>query len=120
MSMTSVIKNSGRALVLAVALGGAAITATPAQAGSPDVSFSFSVGTGYRHHYDRYPDGYDECLTNREVRRELRDRGYYDIRLINRGGGTIKFLAARNGRDFRLTVDSCTGQILDRVRLGRY
>jgi len=112
MTLTSVIQKSGRALLLAAVLGGSAIAAAPAQAASPDVSFSFSFGNGGAQ-FGR------SCLSDREVRRSLRQRGLENIRFIDRRGRVVTVRAEQGRRDVRVTVDSCNGRVLDIDQIGR-
>jgi hypothetical protein len=108
--MLSPIKNATRAVVLAIALGGATLTAMPAQA-QPSFSFEFNIG-GDRFH-QRY------CLTDRQVRRLLRAHGYREIRFIDRSGRIVEVRAERGRRDYRITVDTCRGRIIDIDRIRR-
>lgn len=108
--MTFITK--GRAALVAVVLGATALTgAAPAQAQS--FEFSFGTGGGGVH----YNDGYsNRCYGNRQIRRDLRARGYNDIDI--RGGGRyVRVRASRNGNDYRITYDACRGRIVDRDRL---
>jgi len=99
-------------LLVAAVLGGSAIAAAPAQAASPNVSFSFSFGNGGAQ-FGR------SCLSDREVRRGLRQRGFEDIRFIDRRGRVVRVRAEQGRRDVRVSVDSCTGRIIDVDRVGR-
>lgn len=106
--MTFITK--GRAALVAVVLGATALTgAAPVQA----QTFEFSFGTGGYH----YNDGHrNRCYGNRQIRQDLRARGYRDIDI--RGGGRyVRVRASRNGNDFRITYDACRGRIVDRDRV---
>ena len=72
-----------RAAAVVLALGGTAFTAMPAQAQSPSVEFrfggpgfGFSFDTDRRrgHHWGRH------CISDPQVRRDLRRDGYRNIR----------------------------------------
>jgi hypothetical protein len=56
-------------------------------------------------------------MTNRQVRRDLRDRGYREIRFVDRRGRIVHVKAERRGRDFLIAYDSCRGRIVDRDRI---
>jgi hypothetical protein len=104
-----------RAAAVALALGGTAFTGMPVQAQDVDLNFRFG-GPGFEF---RFGDGRRHCMTNREVRRELRARGYDDIRFRDRRGRVVVVFAERGRRDYRITFDTCRGRILDRDRLRR-
>jgi hypothetical protein len=108
--MPSPFTTAARAAVLAIALGGATLTAMPAQA-QPTVEFNFSIG-GERFH-QRY------CLTNPQVRKLLRWQGYREIRFTDRRGRYVTVRAERRNRDYRITVDTCRGRIVDVDRIRR-
>ena len=108
--MLNPIKTTTRAVVLALALGGATLTAMPVQA-QPSFSFEFNIG-GDRFH-QRY------CLRDNQVRRLLRQEGFRDIRFVDRSGRIVQVRAERGHRDYRITVDACRGRILDIDRVRR-
>lgn len=119
----STLKKSGRAAVVAVSLGTASLIAMPAPAMAQSFSFdfgirgggddfSFSIGSGGRE-FRR------DCLTNREIRRGLRRSGWDDIRFLDRRGNRVTLLAEWRGRDYRITLNRCSGRVIDveRVRV---
>ena len=108
--MLSPIKTATRAAILAIALGGATLTAMPAQA-QPSFSFEFQIGG------DRFKQRH--CMTDNQVRRLLRWQGYREIRFTDRRGRIVQVRAERGRRDFRITVDTCRGRIIDIDRLRR-
>lgn len=108
--MLNPIKTTTRAVVLALALGGATLTAMPVQA-QPSFRFEFNIG-GDRFH-QRF------CLSDGQVRRLLRAHGYHDIRFIDRDGRIVQVRAERGRRDYRITVDACRGRIIDIDRIRR-
>jgi len=86
----------------------------------PHVQFGIQFGTpgyGYGHHFMHH---HDDCLTDGEIYGALRDQGYRRIRLASDDGDTLDFFARRGTRLYELTVDSCSGDILDRNRVLRY
>lgn len=104
------ISTAIRATVLALALGGATLTAMPAQA-QPTVEFNFSIG-GDRFHQRH-------CLTDPQVRKLLRWQGYREIRFTDRRGRIVQVRAERGRADYRVTVDTCRGRIVDVDRIRR-
>lgn len=119
-------KSSGRAAVLALALGAMGLASMPAMAQSvppaPSFSFEFGIhGGGHGHSYgiDRRGDRFRrDCLTNNEIRRGLRRNGFEDIRFVDRRGVRVTVVAEYGRWDYRMSVDRCTGKVSDirRVR----
>jgi hypothetical protein len=119
--MTVLIPKALRAAAVAVALAATALPAMPVQAQNVDLDFrfrvpglSFSWGDGERNRR-----GF--CLSNREVRRDLRRDGYREIRFLDRRGRIVHLTAElqRPGRDrdYRIAYDTCRGRIVDRDRI---
>ncbi|RYE07174.1 MAG: hypothetical protein EOP22_18925 [Hyphomicrobiales bacterium] len=106
-----------RAAVVGLALVGTAVTAMPAQA-QPSVQFGFSFGDrGGGWYGGGRPDRH--CMSDRDVRQMLRWQGYRDIRFTDRRGRIVQARAERGPRDYRITVDSCRGRIVDVDRIRR-
>lgn len=104
-----------QAVLVAAALGASAISASPAQAHSFSFGFQFGHGDfmfGRPHlHFPRL------CLTDRQLRRAIRARGYHDIFLNVENNNRIQVRATRGRWVYLLWVNACTGRILDRERL---
>lgn len=111
-----------RAAAVALALGGTVFTATalPAQAQrGPDVNFEFRFGGGgwqWKFGNDR---NWRHCLTDPQVRRDLRRDGYRNIRFFDRRGRIVQVTASLGRRDFRIAYDTCRERIVDRDRIRR-
>ena len=73
--LTTVIRST----VVALAIGGAAITAAPVQAAPPIIDFHFGFGGG-----GISIGGGRYCLSDRQVRFLLRTQGYDHIRFFDR------------------------------------
>jgi hypothetical protein len=123
---------------LAAALVGTAITAMPAHAapGDPDFGFRLRIpgggsmqfgnppGRNGPDDYDggrRYPDrGRDfrndsSCLSSREVYRQLRDYGFFDIRNYRELPRRRASVDASYGRwAYNVVVNLCTGEMSQR------
>jgi hypothetical protein len=102
-----------------IALG--ALAAVPANAGNLTVQFGYG-GPSFGYHDGGYGWGdhgprRHRWLSPQEVRRELRDRGYREIRYLDRRGAIYQVRAERRGRDFFLVVSARTGEILSRHRI---
>jgi hypothetical protein len=113
------LKNFSKAAVVALALGGATLTAMPVQAQSgPNVDFNFRFNTpgfGFSIGRPNRPDRM--CMSDREVRRDLRRDGYDEIRFFDRRGRIVQVTAELGRRDYRIAYDTCTGRIVDRDRI---
>lgn len=110
------IQKTGRVAVIALALGASSLTAAPAFAQSgPSVNFSLEFGSGGGS-FSTERRGRD-CLTDRQIRRGLRDIGFRDISFgRNLGRNRVEVIAEwENGRDYSMRVNRCTGRV-DRVQ----
>jgi len=97
-----------RTIALATALGAAAVTAMPAQA-----QFFPDFGDG-----EFYDGPFRLCLTtNNSLRRAISRQGYSNIFLNVENEQRIEARATRGKWVYLLTVNSCSGRILDRQRL---
>jgi hypothetical protein len=113
------------ALGTAMALSGSAAMAAP-----PSVGFDFHVGPGGNPSFGMHLDDdhgrgggdrHDRCLDPRQIFRKLQAFGYDDFRMVDRGRRTLTIDASRGfRRDYELTVDNCSGDILDRQRIYRH
>lgn len=117
MSVTKLSKTL-RAGAIALVLGGTAFTAMPAQAQSIDFDFRFG-GPGWSWHFGDRDRGNRHCMTDPQVRRDLRRDGYRDIRFFDRRGRVVQVYAELGRRDFRIAYDTCRGMIVDRDRIRR-
>jgi hypothetical protein len=110
-----------RAAAVAVALAGSVFTAVPVQAQNVDADVTFRFGTpGFSFRFgdvDRR-----DCMTPREVRRDLRADGYREIQFFDRRGRIVHLTAElrRPGpdREYEIAYDTCRGRIIDRDRIG--
>lgn len=127
MSLTSRLPVSLRAAGLVVALAAVTLPAMPAfaQSGEPNFNFRFQIPGGPSIEGGNRPDRRDfdrrrYCLSDREIRRQLRDTGYYNIdfgRDLRRNRVSVD---ASYGRwRYELVIDRCSGRILDSNRLRR-
>lgn len=120
MTITNSIKRTGRAAAMAIALGataftGVAFTAAPAQA-QPSFGFSFDFGPGEFYFGDRGGRRV-YCMSDNQVRRLVRSWGYRDVRIRDSNRNRVRMSAELGRRDYRLTVDRCSGRIIDRDQI---
>lgn len=108
-----------RAIAVALAVGSTALVAMPVQAQSPSVEFSFGgPGFGFSFDTDRR-NRVRSCMSDQEVRRDLRRDGYDEIRFFDRRGRIVQVYAELGWRDYRIAYDTCRGRIIDRDRIRR-
>jgi hypothetical protein len=119
----STLKKSGRAVMMALVLGAASVTAMPAPAMAQSFNFEFGIGGGGEGFSFGIGRGGDrirrDCLTNREIRRGLRRNGFEDIRFVDRRGNRVVVVADFGRRTYRLTINRCTGRVIDVDRIRR-
>lgn len=115
----TVLTKTLRAATLALAIGGSALVTMPAQAQSrPNVDFSIQFGTGgFRFGIDSDRHRGRFCMSDREVRRDLRRDGYDEIRFFDRRGRVVQLTAELGRRDYQIAYDTCRGRIVDRDRI---
>lgn len=115
-------------LIGALALGCAmALPIGASVAAPPPPSFSFDLniggggpsgpGPGFGPHPPRRDFRDDQCLSPREIMGELADQGYSRFTPVDRGRHTFTIDARRGFRWYELTVDSCSGDVVDRQRI---
>lgn len=112
------IKTGTRALLVSALVAGMALAgAAPVQAQSFSFnfgingggsSFSYGIGSGGKK-FKR------DCLNDREIRRGLRDAGFYDVDIVGDSGVRVRVIATweRNDRDYSMRVNRCTGKVTD-------
>ena len=118
--LSTVLKSSRVALV-ALTLGAATVTAMPVQA----QSFSFQLGIGNGGDVLSFGLGNRKgfhpirvCLSDRQVIRGLRHYGFRNIDIVDHiSRSRVLVEASYNGRNYRLKVNKCTGEVYDIHRL---
>ena len=110
-----------RIALVATVISGTALAVSPAQArDSVTFGFNFSTGNGvsfsigsdaqtrqvrgnrYRHQV---------CLEDRDIRRGLRNYGFYDIRFLGERGRHVRVKAEKDRWNYTLRVNRCSGNI---------
>ena len=122
----STLKKSGRAAVVALAMGAVSMTAMPVQAAS-EPSFNFQLGIGNdggvmgfelnkKSKKGYYP--IKRCLTDRQVERGLEYYGFDDADVVRKlSTSRVLVVAEWNNRFYSLTVNKCTGEVYNVKRL---
>jgi len=124
--LTSVLK-SGRAALVALTLGGAALTAMPVQvAQAQDFSFRLGIGTGgdvlsFGSSRMRGFHPIRICLSDRQVVRGLRHFGLRNIDIVDHiTRNRVLVQATYHGRLYQLKVNKCTGEVYDIRRIKKH
>lgn len=122
----STLRKSGRAALVALALGAVSVGAVPFTAAPAMAQSGLTFEFGIRGGGDNFSFGIGkrgerirrDCLTNNEIRRGLHREGFDDIRFLDRRGKHVTLTAEDYRYDYRLRVNRCTGAvvILDRDR----
>jgi hypothetical protein len=110
------------AVAIAASLGATAFAVTPVQAQglgfevSPpgsNFNFGFSIGRPNR------PDRPGRCISPRAIDDAIEDQGYRRVRITDYGRRITEARGTRGGWVYDLTVNSCSGNIIDRDRVRR-
>lgn len=127
----STLKKSGRAALVALALGTVSMTAMPAQA-APEPSFNFQLGIGNdggvmgfefgnkRNNSHNKWRPINRCLSDRQVERGLQRYGFDDADVVRSLSRTrVLVVAEWNNRFYSMRVNKCSGEVSDVKRLRR-
>jgi hypothetical protein len=128
MTLSTSLKNSLRAGVVAIALVGTSLVGTaPAQAA---VSFQLNFGTFMPgpppgpHVVFRFgtPDYFRYCMSDSQIFRSLRNAGYRDVDIVRHQNSTNKVWATarKKGHWYQMRVDRCTGKVDRITQIDRY
>jgi hypothetical protein len=107
------------AIAIAASLGATAFAVAPVQAqgfgfqvSPPDSNFSFGFSVGR-------PDRPNRCISQRAIDEAIEDQGYRRVRITDYGRRITEARGVRGGWVYDLTVNSCSGNIIDRDRVRR-
>jgi hypothetical protein len=114
------MRNMIGALIFA---GGVAMASLPAVAApppppQPHVQFGLQFGGSpppSPRFYD--PSDDDECLSTREIIRDVRSSGYRSIRVVDDDGDVLTVRARLGYKRYVLELDDCSGDVLSRRRV---
>ena len=114
MTMLNTLKSTGRAALVAVALGATAFTAMPVQA-APQSSFSLQLNGGNGMQFGN-DDFFNYCLTNKQIRYALQDYGFTKVQIVKKiNDRKVVVVASYHGVWYEMRVDRCTGKV-DKVK----
>jgi hypothetical protein len=123
----STLKKSGRAALVALAMGAVSMTAMPVQAAS-EPSFNFQLGIGNdggvmgfelnnKKNFNKWKP-IKKCLTDRQVERGLEWYGFDDADVVRKlTKNRVLVIAEWNNRFYSMRVNKCTGEVSDVKRL---
>jgi hypothetical protein len=123
----STLKKSGRAALVALAMGAVSMTAMPAQAAEPSFNFQLGIGNnggvmGFELNNQNRKKfrPIQRCLTNNQVERGLKYYGFDDADVVRRLSSTrVLVVAEWNNRYYSMTVNKCSGKVGNVKRLRR-
>jgi hypothetical protein len=123
----STLMKSGRAALVALALGAASVTAMPVQAAEPSFNFQLGIGNdggvmgfefGNKSYKNKGHFPIKQCLTDRQVERGLERYGFDDADVVRKlSKSRVLVIAEWNHRFYSLTVNKCTGEVSNVKRL---
>lgn len=123
-TILSALKNTGRATVLAIVLAGTALGAMPAQA-APLGQFKLELQATPKKATPElqmkkfgYEDDYYLCLTNKQIRKGLKNAGFVDIEFVQElKQHRVRIEALYLGDDwyYSFRVDRCSGHV-DKIK----
>ena len=122
----STLKKSGRAALVALAMGAVSMTAMPVQAaGEPSFNFQLGIGNdggvmGFELN-KKSKKGYfpiKKCLTNRQVENGLEWYGFDDADVVKKlSNSKVLVIAEWHNKFYSMTVNKCTGEVYNVKRL---
>lgn len=137
--MFSKLAQTGRAAVIALALGASVVTAAPAlaQSGEPQLNFQLELGNGGGGaQFQMAPGGNPQgrvavpddggfdpsywCLSDRDIRRGLGQYGFREVRVVRElRRERVEVVARYGSRYYSMRVDRCSGKVDQVKRLRR-
>jgi hypothetical protein len=121
----STLKKSGRAALVALAMGAVSMTAMPVQAAEPNFNFQLGIGNdggvmGFELN-KKSKKGFfpiKKCLSNSQVEHGLEWYGFDDANVVKKlSSSKVLVIAEWNNRYYSMTVNKCTGEVYNVKRL---
>ena len=126
MTVLNLIRQTSRAAVLAVVLAGTALSAVPAQA-APNLNGGFSLDVkpqgGDQKQMQQYKkkgfgpnDFFNWCLTDKQIRRGLRNVGFFDVDIVDHiSKNRVRVEAGYDDWYYSMRINRCSG-LVDRIK----
>lgn len=127
MTVLSMLRQTGRAAVLAVVLAGTALSAVPVQAAPPNLNGGFSLDVkpqgGDAKGLQQYKkkqfgpnDFFNWCLTDKQIRRGLQNYGFDEVHIVDRlSKNRVRVEAIYDDWYYSFRVNRCSG-VVDRIK----
>jgi hypothetical protein len=126
MTALSLLKHTGRAAVLALVLAGSALSAAAPVQAAPPQGFSLDVAPPsggdaktlqqYKQKNFSPNDFFNWCLTDKQIRRGLRNYGFEDVQIVGyQSKNRVRVEAIWDDWVYSMRVHRCTGQV-DRIK----
>lgn len=122
----STLKKSGRAALIALAMGAVGMTAMPVQAAEPSFNFQLGIGNdggvmGFdlnnKKNYNKYKK-IKGCLSNNQVERGLEWYGYDEANVVKKlSSSKVLVIAEWHNKYYSMTVNKCTGEVYNVKKL---
>jgi hypothetical protein len=122
----STLKKSGRAALVALAMGAVSMTAMPVQAAEPNFNFQLGIGNdggvmGFelnnKKNFNKFKK-IKKCLTNSQVEHGLEWYGFDDADVVKKlSSSRVLVIAEWNNKYYSMTVNKCTGEVYNVKRL---
>lgn len=121
----STLKKSGRAALVALAMGAVSMTAMPVQAAEPNFNFQLGIGNnggvfGFELNNKNKKKYFPikKCLTNSQVENALEWYGFDDADVVKKlSKSKVLVIAEWNNKYYSMTVNKCTGEVYNVKKL---
>lgn len=121
----STLKKSGRAALVALAMGAVSMTAMPVQAAEPNFNFQLGIGNnggvfGFELNNKNKKKYFPikKCLTNSQVENALEWYGFDDANVVKKlSKSKVLVIADWNNKYYSMTVNKCTGEVYNVKKL---
>lgn len=127
MTVLNMLRQTGRAAVLAVVLAGTALSAVPVQA-APLQGFSLDVkpqgGNGKElQQFKQFKkkdfgpnDFFNWCLTDKQIRKGLQAYGFFDVHIVDHlGKNRVRVEAGYDEWYYSMRIHRCSG-VVDKIK----
>ena len=121
----STLKKSGRAALVALAMGAVGLTAMPVQAAEPNFNFQLGIGNnggvfGFELNNKNKKKYFPikKCLTNNQVENALEWYGFDDANVVKKlSSSKVLVIAEWHNRYYSMTVNKCSGEVYNVKKL---
>ncbi|MDC9826055.1 hypothetical protein PRN20_20150 [Devosia sp. ZB163] len=125
MTVLTLIRQTSRAAVVAIALAGTALSVVPAEAAPNLNGFSLDVKPQgspkelqqFKKQKDYAPnDFFNWCLTDKQIRKGLKAYGFFDVEIVNHlSKNRVRVQAGYDDWYYSMRIHRCSG-VVDRIK----